>query len=552
MANNRPGDHVVYRTRTRRDRSARLAALAAGDIAEPLRGNLLSLLLRYGGTVVLLCLTTAALWPLRETTGLLNIGLVYLIVIIGVTVFAGQRAGLLASLLGFSLLTYFLVPPYLTFVISGSHNILALFVFLGVSLLISWLIAGAREQARQAKLRAEDISRLYELSQAIIGAQSTSEIFPAVVRKVHEVFEAQSCWIVVADDKRQLSVAAQAPAGATPLNRDELSLASWALSHSSEVGRGSAAGADKSRLATNSHTAFVPLQAAQRTIGVLVVVRKKNHPPYTPAERKVLVTFAGQAAVALERLYLLGEAQRAEMLARTDELKSALMSAVSHDLRTPLASITASVTSLLERDISWDEETQRDFLQGIYDEAQRLNRLVGNLLDMSRIEGGGLHPEKDWYSIREVIEAVMQRLEPRLARHRVEVDVPDDIPLMLLDFTEIDQVLTNLVENAIKYTPPGTFIRIEARHTPTQIEVTVQDNGPGVPSEALEHLFDKFYRVDKRSKSLGTGLGLAITKGLVEAHQGTVEASNIAGGGLKVTVSLPLERSPNRTPTGVA
>src|SRR5205085_3526285 len=200
-----------------------------------------------------------------------------------------------------------------------------------------------------------------------------------------------------------------------------------------------------------STVAFAPLRTGIRTIGVLAVADKKNGRPFTAAERTILATFPGQAAVALERLRLLREADRADMLDRADKLKSALMSAVSHDLRTPLASIMASVTSLLEPDIEWDKETQQDFLQGIYDEARRLNVVVGNLLDMSRIEGGALRPEKDWYSIAEVIQAVAQRLEPNLAGHPLTIKVQDDLPLMLLDFSEIDQVLTNLVENAIKY-----------------------------------------------------------------------------------------------------
>jgi len=274
-------------------------------------------------------------------------------------------------------------------------------------------------------------------------------------------------------------------------------------------------------------------------MGVLAVTDKRDHRPFTTAEHTVLATFADQAAVALERLYLLKGAERAEVLARTDELKSALMSAVSHDLRTPLASIMASVTSLMEPDIEWDEETRRDFLQGIYDEARRLNRLVGNLLDMSRIEGGALHPEKDWYSMSEVIEAVVQRLEPRMYDHPLTVRVEDGMPLLLLDFAQIDQVLTNILENAIRYTPPGTSIAVRARQEGANIQVEVEDTGPGVPREDLQYLFDKFYQVNRGGQK-GTGLGLAISKGLVEAHGGHISVSNGQRGGLRVTFTLPV------------
>ena len=517
--------------------SARMEQLSAIGYQPSVVGGLL----RYGLSTAALALTTAALWPFRESLGLLNIGLVYLVVIIGITLFAGRRAGLFASVLGFCLLDYFLVPPYLTFAIGDFHNILALFIFLGVSLLISWLLASAREQAEQAQLRAMDISRLYDLNQAISQAQSTEEILPAVAEKVYAVFHAECCWILLPGDDGRLSVAANYPAGSRPLTRDELNLAAWVYTHGkgSEIAWGPSQAAQRST-DESKHGLFVPLALPQKTIGAMIVIKDRHARPFTIAERKVLVTFAEQAAVALERLYLLGEAQRAELLARTDELKSALMSAVSHDLRTPLASIIASVTSLLEPDIEWDASTRRDFLEGIDDEAQRLNRLVGNLLDISRIEGGGLHPEKDWYSIAEVIDAVIQRLEPRFVDRRLVVTVADNIPLALFDFTAIDQVLTNLLENALKYTPPGAVIKVTARHAQDKIEVSVADSGPGVPPNAIMHLFDKFYRVDKRSEASGTGLGLAIARGLVEAHGGTIRASNIRGTGFEVTFTLPL------------
>jgi two-component system sensor histidine kinase KdpD len=543
-----PGNRVARRVRATppapRPGARFLDAVAAAQRA----GTGWTRVLRYGGTVVALAAVTAALWPVREEIGLLNIGLVFLIAVIGATVFAGRWAGILASVLGFALFDFFLVPPYLTFAIGDLRNILALFVFLGLSTLTSQLIAGAREQAAQAQQRAADVSQLYELSQAITTAERLDQVLPAIAQKVMAVFAAQACWILLPGPHEQLQVAAQAPAPARPLTRDEALLAERAYWYGNEVGLRGALTLDRPFAGppAASRAAFVPLRAGGHTIGVLVVADKRNHQPLTPAERTVLATFADQAAVALERLRLLREAQRAEVLARTDELKSALMSAVSHDLRTPLASIMASVTSLLEPEITWDAATQRDFLQGIYDEARRLNDLVGNLLDMSRIEGGALQPEKDWYAIEEVIGGVVQRLEPRLAAHPVRVQVEPDLPLLRLDFSEIDQVLTNLVENALKYTLPGTAITITARRAGATVEVTVADNGPGVPAEDLRYLFDKFYRVDKRVRTGGTGLGLAISKGLIEAHGGRIGAHNQPVGGLAVTFTLPLPEATTR------
>lgn len=539
-----PGDRVAGRVRTPlpppSDRHFLVAPVP--DWEQTLAGRVL----RYGGTVLVLSAVTAGLWPVRADIGLLNIGLVFLIVVIGVTVFAGRRAGILASVLGFALFDYFLVPPYLTFEIGDLRNILALFVFLGLSALTSQLIAGAREQAQQAQQRAADVTRLYELSQAIAAADRLDQVLPAIAEKVAGVFDAQACWILVPGPQEQLQVATRAPAAARPLTRDEERLAEHAYWRGNEIGVGAAVTLDRpfAGRVTANRAIFVPLRAGHRVLGVLAVADKRNRRPFPPAERTVLATFADQAAVALERLKLLGEAQRAELLARTDELKSALLATVSHDLRTPLASIMASVTSLLEPGITWDAETQRDFLQGIYDEARRLNALVGNLLDMSRIEGGALCPEKDWYDIGEVIATVLQRLEPRLVDHPVTVRVENGLPLVRLDFTEIDQVLTNLLENALKYTPPGAAISVQARRAGEQIEVQVADTGPGVPLEHLPYLFDKFYRVNTHTPTGSTGLGLAITKGLIEAHGGWIRAANAAHGGLVVTFILPLDRLP--------
>lgn len=546
------GDRIIRRARP----APRTARIKRPAIAYPLASSgpqdaTSRRALRYAATVAALAAATALLWPVKESIGLLNIGLVFLVVIIGSTVFAGQRAGIFASLLGFALFNFFLVPPYFTFAVEDLENILALFVFLGVSTLISWLIAGGREQARQAERRAEDLARLHELNQAIIGARHIDEVLPAIARKVADVFEAQACWILLPEGQARLTLRAQAPAGARPPTRDETSLAEWAYRHGSQVGQTNADKPSFQGNAQSDRTAFVPLRSGKGAIGVLGIADKVRDRAFTTAERTVLATFADQAAVALDRLYLLQEAERAEILERSDRLKSALVSTVSHDLRTPLASIMASVTSLLDPDVTWDHDTERDFLQGIYDEARRLDRLVSNLLDMSRIESGELRPEKEWYNIGEVIQAVVQRLEPRAAGRPLLVDAPGDLPLAPLDFSQIDQVITNLVENAIKYTPQGTPINIRARRADEQIEVTVSDSGPGVPPEQMPNLFAKFYRAGSRKQVAGMGLGLAISKGLVEAHGGRIAARNRPGGGLEVTFTLPTTGRTHVIPTSL-
>jgi two-component system, OmpR family, sensor histidine kinase KdpD len=222
---------------------------------------------------------------------------------------------------------------------------------------------------------------------------------------------------------------------------------------------------------------------------------------------------------------------------------------VSHDLRTPLASIIASAGSLRQDDVNWTNDDRHEFIRTIEHEAGRLNAIIGNLLDLSRMEAGILRPEKGWYDLGALVDDVLGRLRPITARHDVEVDIPEDLPPIELDYVEVDEILTNLIENAVKYTPPGGEIRVAARQAPGEVEVEVADRGPGVPPDALPRLFDPFYRTeDARRQRKGTGLGLAVAKGLVEAHGGRIRGENRAGGGARFVFTLPLTPAPAHVP----
>ena len=494
---------------------------------------------RYVGTLLVLGVATGGLWPIKEAAGLLNIGLVFLVIVVGATTLGGRRSGLLASVIGFLLFNYFLVPPYLTFVIGDLHNILALLVFLGFSLLISSLIARARQEAAEAGRRATDVQRLYALGQAALGATRREAVLPALTAEIVASFGAEVGWVLLPDAETgvDLAVVSQAPPRARAPTPAEMALADQAYSQRDLIGgvlRRTTAAPGRPRVL------FAPLRVADRALGVLGVTVGRRAQPFSAAEQTLLATLADQVALALDRLRLRDEANRAELLEQADGLKSALIHAVSHDLRTPLASIKATVTSLLDSSIQWDSATQREFLEGVDEECDRLTRLVSNLLDISRIEGGVLHLERDWYAIEEVINTVRRRLAPRLADHPLTLDLAPDLPLVPLDFVKIDQVLTNLLENVIKYTPLGTPILIRALAGDDRLVVVVQDGGPGVASSHLPHLFDKFYRIAAPGHAQGSGLGLAIVQGMVLAHGGTISARSLPGQGLTVTFTLPL------------
>jgi len=272
-------------------------------------------------------------------------------------------------------------------------------------------------------------------------------------------------------------------------------------------------------------------------------VRNPDKARFTAAENRLLSAIASQLGVAVERARLREESTEAEVLRRTDELRTALLNAVSHDLRTPLSSIMASAGSLLQADVQWNEEERREFAQAIQQDAQRLNRLVGNLLDLSRIEAGSIRPEKSWYDLSSLIDEASARLRDP-SRDRLVVDVPEGLPPVEFDYVEIDQVITNLIENACKHTPAGTNVMVSARISGGDMEVEVADRGPGISADVMAHVFEPFCRGRDGAGVLGSGLGLAVAKGLVEAHGGRIWVDNGPEGGARFFFTLPLGEPP--------
>jgi two-component system sensor histidine kinase KdpD len=282
----------------------------------------------------------------------------------------------------------------------------------------------------------------------------------------------------------------------------------------------------------------------------LEVVGTRRARVFTTDELRLLEAFADIAALAVDRERLLREAAGAETLKATDQLKSALLAAVSHDLRTPLAAIKSSVSGLLDPTVEWDAATRRELLGAVDEETDRLTRLVANLLDLSRIEGGALRPILDWYDVRELLETATARLARTVAQHLV-LNVADDVGAVRCDYVQIHQVVANLVENAAKFAPEGTMIRVYARRLPDAVEVSVSDEGPGIPPGERDAVFAKFYRVQRAGgRVAGSGLGLAISKGLVEAHGGRIHIGAAPGGGTCVTFTLPLPPASAEPPGG--
>ena len=497
-----------------------------------------------------------------------NISIIYLLVVLTLASTRGRYSSTLASLVAFLSFDYFLVPPLYVFTINRVEEWIALFIFLVTAILTSQLAVALRNQAKQARAREQQTHILYDLVSVTNREEEPKQQLNAITKAVVNVLSGwgvKDCALLQPDAAGVLHVQASSSelVESVRLSADEQATAAWVVTHGSMmdlcedaqltssqriVVRSTAAGR-----ATYCSLRFVPLALGPKVQGVLRLRLLEdapsfpqknlvgNDPAHSPVPTAFFWTFMNQVTALIERARLQQENMRIEVLQRTDALRTALLSSVSHDLRTPLTSIKAAASSLLQQDVQWDEEAQRGFARTIEREADRLNRLVGNLLDMSRIEEGALKPEKEHYSLVALVQDVLGRLEPLLAGRLVRLQLPTDLLLVDVDYLHLDQVLTNLIENAVRYTPPEAPIDVCARREGRQIILSVADRGPGVPPAELERIFDKFYRVQYGHSGgpMGSGLGLAVCKGLVEANGGHIQADRREGGGLLVSVTLP-------------
>jgi two-component system sensor histidine kinase KdpD len=484
----------------------------------------------------------------RAQLGVLNVLLLYLLLTFFLALSGGLWPAVVSAVLGFLAFNFFFIPPFHTLDVAAPDHLLALFVYLGVAVVTAHLVSGMRARTEQALRESRRMAMLAELNAALIGDVTLDAILDRIAERIVTVYGAHGCRVLVRGEGQELRTEAYFPEQIGPtVDRTGLSLAEWAMANRTPVGRGGRGGRIVGRtLGTPAESSggddvlYLPVMTGDRIAGVLEVRGRPGRGVFRAEDQQTLTTFVDQAALALERARLSAEAAQASALAQSDELKSALLAAVSHDLRTPLASIKASATSLLDDSVAWDAATRRDLLTAIDEETDRLTLLVSNLLDLSRIEGGALRPRQDWYDIDELIVDVHARLAPRIKNHSLTITVEPDLPLLRFDYVQIAQVLVNLIENAIKHTPAGTPIAVAARQIPGAIEIAVHDEGPGIPPEHQLRLFDIFYRAHAATASLGSGIGLAISKGLVKAHGGHIWVESEPGSGTTFRFTLPL------------
>ncbi|WP_448191101.1 DUF4118 domain-containing protein [Azospirillum sp. sgz301742] len=466
---------------------------------------------------------------LQPRLALGNLALVFLTAVLASAVTGGLWPSLYASLLSVLAYNFFLIPPLYTLTVADPDNLVTLFFFAVVAVIASNLMARLRTQAMAARQRAKTTEDLYLFSRKLAGVVGMDELLGVTAHQIAAMLRVRV--VVLLPEGGTLAVRAGHPPE-DALGEADLEAARRAL----EDGRSARGGT-----VHGSAWLFLPMRTGRGAVGVVGIDAGRSGTALDTDQRRLLDALLDQAALAIERVMLAEDVERARLAAEAERLRTALLTSISHDLRTPLASILGSATSLNSYGAMLDEAARRELTATIQEEAERLNRFIANLLDMTRLESGAVRPRTGPVDLAEVVGTALERAGRILAGHRVAVDVAADLPLLSLDPVLFEQVLFNLLDNATKYAPAGSLITIAARPDGERVRMTVQDEGDGIPPPDLERVFDPFYRVRARDQQrAGTGLGLAICRGFIEAMGGHIAAGNRPDrSGAHFTLDLP-------------
>ena len=492
----------------------------------------------YAAGVLATAVCTAIGLQLSPLFELVNIAMVYLLAVVLIASRWGRGPAVATSVFAVAAFDFFFVPPQLTFAVSDVQYLITFGIMLVVALITSNLTASVRLQAAVAGHRERRTALLYAMSRELAATRGQEAMARAAVRHVSEVFESQVV-VLLPDSSGKLQYPKQKSLAGS-LHGADLDVAQWVQDHGEPAGLGT-------DTLPAAEALYLALKGTQSVLGVLAVLPANPRRVLLPEQYHLLETFAGQIALALERAQLAERAERASVDAKAEGLRNALLASISHDLRTPLAVISGASSSLVERGDKLDPVESRALARSIFEHSQQMSDLVANVLQMTRLEGGAIALNRDWHSLSEVVGSVLARLREPLASHPVQVDLPPGLPLVRIDALLIEQVLANLLENAFKYTPPGTPIRLAADLGTDAIRVSVEDDGPGLPPGDPEALFAKFYRGSTESAVGGVGLGLAICRAVVNLHGGRIWGERLARGSA-FRFTLPLEPAPQVPP----
>jgi two-component system sensor histidine kinase KdpD len=472
-----------------------------------------------------------ALFPYLTLT---NLVMVYLLTVVLIASRLGRGPSIFASLFSIASFSFFFVPEYYSFRVATPEYAVTLGVMIIVSLLISGLTMQVRHQTRLARLREGQAAALFEMNRRLTGALNLEDLLAQAVNHISQTFQGRVSFLFP-DPEGNLAVRAGAPLN--PQDEKEWNVARWVYRHGHLAGQGT-------ETLPQVEALYVPLRSSQQVIGVLRLETVNSEVPLTAERQRLLEALGSQVVLAIERENLRMQADKVRMEVEAERLRNILLSSVSHDLRTPLTVIAGAASTLLEGEAGLDASTKRELAQSIFEESQRLDRLVHNLLEMSRLQSGEVPLQLDWQVLEEVLGCALVQLDAQLKDHPVQVHLPPDLPLIQMDALLMERVFVNLLENIVKYTPPRSPVEISAKLQGNSLLLEFSDRGPGLPPGEEEKIFEKFYQPGPGGAARHGGLGLAICRSIVTAHGGKIWAANRAGGGATFSLTLPLAESP--------
>jgi len=524
----------------RRSGNISVHVIAGDALVEPLPNKTLQAVDRvepfdirpYLAALTVVAVALGAAKVLQPMLGIENVDLVFLTAVVGVAVRFGLWPSLLASVAASLCYNFFFLPPVHTFTITEPTNIAAFFFFMLIALLVSNLAARVRTQAVSAFGRVRTTESLYAFSRKLAGTAALDDVLWATAYQIALMLRVRV--VLLLPEQGVIAVKAGYPPE-DELDSADLAAANWAWGNDRPAGRGSDTLPGAKRL-------FLPMRTGRGAIGVIGIDDDRTGPLLTPDQRRLLDALVDQSALAIERVQLVEDMDRAQRSIESDRLRAALLTSISHDLKTPLASVLGAATTMRDLLPKLGEAEKADLLATIIDESERLNRFIANLLDMTKLEAGAIVPNASLQDLGEIVGSALRRAGKILTRHPVKLELSPDLPMLQLDAVLFEQVLFNLLDNAAKYAPADTAIAIRALRDKESVRLQIIDEGAGIPPDDVENIFDKFFRAQKGDHvRAGTGLGLAISRGFVEAMHGSIEAANRTDrSGAILTIRLPI------------
>ena len=484
----------------------------------------------YFGALGVTIISTLLAYLMLGSFELANLIMVFLLGVVFIATRFGRGPSIFASFLVVAIFDFFFVQPYFSFSVNDSQYLVTFIAMLTVGILISNLMANVSSQAKVASHRERRALVLYAMSRDMTAGQNEEEILRSAVHHLYTEFSSQN--VILFPDSNGRIIYPSSPSLPESLHAADLSVAQWVMDHNEIAGQGT-------HTLPGAEAVYFPLSIKTSTLGVLVLLPVNLRRIFLPEQKKLLETFLGQIAQAISRVRLTEQARTAQVEIEAERLRNSLLSSISHDLRTPLNTIVGSASTLVEEDQALQAEDKLELCRAIYDEGLRMASLVNNILDMAKLDAGAVELNKQDTPLEEIISTVLTRLQKRLTERQVTVKLPPGMPMLYADALMIEQVLINLLENVLRYTPEQSPIDISAKTSETTIDIAITDQGPGIPVGLEDKLFEKFYRVHHEAAQSGVGLGLSICKAIVMAHGGSIHAQNRIGGGAVFSFSLP-------------